>query len=102
VLQLIEANKYRGSLSIDLGKRNDFLLLRGASTGALFFHQLLETRSIHGQTALARHQFGEVERETVGVVEFERKLAWKLWQLNTELFEDAPEVLLNINSVIRQ
>ena len=46
-----------------------------AGAGALLFHQLFEPGDVHRQAALARHQFGQVERETVGVVEFEGKFA---------------------------
>ena len=77
--QLVVADKLRGRGGLDLRKRNDFLLLRGAGAGALLFHQLFKTRRVHGQTAFARHQLGEVEREAVGVVKFESKLTCEKW-----------------------
>ena len=69
--QFFKADKFCRRGRFDLRKRNDFFFLRGAGAGALFFHQLFKTVLVHGQTAFARHQFGEVERETVGVVKFE-------------------------------
>ena len=51
------------------------LLLRGAGAGALLFHELFKTGRVHGQPALAGHEFGEVEREAVGVVELEGEVA---------------------------
>ena len=72
-LKVLVADEFRGRGGLDLRKRNDFLLLRGAGAGALLFHQFFKTFLVHGQTAFARHQFGEVERETVGVVKFESK-----------------------------
>ena len=70
-LQLVEADELGGRGGLDLGKRNDFLLLRGAGAGLLLLHQLVEAFHVHGQTTFAGHQLGEVERETVGVVELE-------------------------------
>ena len=61
--EVVEADELRGCGGFDLRKRNDFLLLRSAGAGALLFHQLFEAGRVHGQTAFAGHQFGEVERE---------------------------------------
>src|ERR1019366_2483382 len=74
----VEANELRGRGGLDLRKRNDFLLLRGAGAGALFFHQIFKTVLVHGQAAFARHQLGEVERETVGVVKLESEVTGNL------------------------
>jgi hypothetical protein len=68
---MIVADEFRGRGGLDLRQRNDFLLLRGPGAGALLLHQFVKTVNIHGQTAFARHQFGQVERETVGVVKLE-------------------------------
>ena len=68
---MIEADEFGGRLGLDLGQLDDGLLLRGAGAGALLFHQLFETFLVHGQAAFAGHQLSEVEREAVGVVEFE-------------------------------
>ena len=72
--QFLVADEFRGRGGFDLRKRNDFLLLRGAGAGALLFHQLFKTFLVHGQTAFARHQLGEVERKTVGVVKLETQI----------------------------
>ena len=74
--QLFEADKVRRRGRFDLRKRNDFFLLRGAGAGALLLHQFFKAVLVHGQAAFARHQFGEIERETVGVVKSESKFAW--------------------------
>ena len=73
--KFVVADELRGRGGFDLRKRNDFFLLRGAGAGALLFHQLFKAFFIHGQAAFARHQLGEVERETVGVVKFESELS---------------------------
>ncbi|OQB34968.1 MAG: hypothetical protein BWY06_03299 [Candidatus Latescibacteria bacterium ADurb.Bin168] len=65
------AQEMRGRGGFDLRKRNDFLLLRGAGTSALLLHQFFKAGRVHGQTAFPRHQFGEVERETLFVVKLE-------------------------------
>ena len=70
---VVVAEEVRGRLGFDFGEGDDFLLLRGAGAGALLVHQLFETGGVHGQAAFARHQFGEVEREAVGVVKRERR-----------------------------
>ena len=64
-LQFVEADELRGRGGLDLGEFDDLLLLRGAGAGLLLFHQLVEAGHIHGQPALAGHQFGEVEGEAV-------------------------------------
>ena len=58
-----------GRLGVDVGDADDLALLGGTGAVALLFHQLFKTRFIHGEAAFAGQQFGEVERETVGVVE---------------------------------
>ena len=71
--QFFKADKFCRRGRFDLRKRNDFFFLRGAGAGALLFHQFFKTVLVHGQTAFARHQLGEVEREAVGVVKFEMR-----------------------------
>ena len=66
--KVVVADKFCRRGRLDLRKRNDFFFLRGAGAGALLFHQFFKTVLVHGQTAFARHQFGEVERKAVGVV----------------------------------
>ena len=52
-----------------------FLLLSLARPLTLFLHQALESFDIHSEPALARHQFCQIERETVGVVKLESSTA---------------------------
>ena len=49
-----------------------FCALRARSRCSL--HQFLETCNIDSEPALARHQFGEIKRKTVGVVKFEMQI----------------------------
>ena len=55
--------------------RDRVILARGASTFALLLHQTVEGRDIDVNPIVAQHVLGQVERESVGVVEFERDLA---------------------------
>ena len=68
-LEKIVSEKF-GRLDFELAFFNtDFLLLLCLARAlALFVHQLLEPCNIHSESALARHQFGEIERKAVGVV----------------------------------
>jgi hypothetical protein len=66
---VVVAEEVGGCLGLDLGKLDDLLLLGGAGAGALLFHQLLEAFLVHRQAAFAGHQFGEIEREAVGIIE---------------------------------
>ena len=70
-LQRVEAEELGGRGGFDLRERNDFLLLRGAGAGALFFHQFFEAGGVHGHLVLASHHFGQVEWKSVCIVEFE-------------------------------
>src|SRR6266487_4126450 len=54
----------------------DFLFLLGsAGPLPLLVHQFFETGNIHSQSALTCHQFREIEREPVRVVQLERELS---------------------------
>ena len=68
-LQGVIAGERRRGLGLDLGQFDDLLLLGGAGAGALLFHSLLEAGLVHRQAAFAGHELGEVEGETIGVVE---------------------------------
>ena len=48
---------------------------RGAGALALLFHQGIESRLTHGETALAADVRGEVQRKAIRIVERERRLA---------------------------
>ena len=50
-------------------------LLRSARTIALLVHQLFEPGDIDSQSALARHEFSQIERKPVRIVKFEGELA---------------------------
>ena len=50
-----------------------FLFLRLAPSLPLLIHQFLESLSVDGEATLARHQFGQIDREAVGIVQFEHK-----------------------------
>ncbi len=75
---VLVAEKLRRRLVGRICDFDDLFLLRLARALALFLHQLLEAFRVDGQPAFARHQFGEIERETVGVVELERRTRPKL------------------------
>ena len=61
-------------VKIVLGHLIVFFLLRRPRARALLFHQLFETGNIDSESALARHQFRQVERKTIRVVKFEREM----------------------------
>src|SRR6266850_2333826 len=63
----------------------DFFFLLGlACAVALFLHQLLKAGDIDRERALARHEFGEIKRKAIGIVELERRTSWELWKWNVE------------------
>ena len=50
-------------------------LLRRAGTSALLLHEPVEARRVDGQPAFTRHQFRQIQRETLFVIETESKCA---------------------------
>src|SRR6516164_4043418 len=54
---------------LDLGKFDNFFLLRRSGTGLLLLHELVEAGYVDGQPTLTGHQFGEVERKALLVIE---------------------------------
>ena len=50
---------------------NHLFFLRGTSAGTLLLHQSFETLFLYTEPTLTRHELGEIERKSVGVVEFE-------------------------------
>ena len=48
-------------------------LLRRAGTSALLLHEPVEARRVDGQPAFTRHQFRQIQRETLFVIETESK-----------------------------
>ena len=78
VYEGVVARENRGRGGFDFGKCDDFLFLGGARTGTLGFHEGVESLGIHREAAFARHEFREVEREALFVVEFEREGARNL------------------------
>ena len=73
--ELVVAGEGGGGLVGEVGEGNDFALLGGFGTFALLLHEHLESRRVYGEAAFASEEFGEVEREAVGVVEFENEVA---------------------------
>ena len=73
--QLIKPNELRLCTGADTRDANHFLFLRCPRPFPLLFHEDFESGGIHAQAGLAGHQFGEIEREAVCVVEFEGKFA---------------------------
>ena len=79
----VVADELGRSLGFDLADGDNLLVFLASFAGALLllFHELLEASGVHGKSAFAGHEFGEVEREAVGVVEFEGSCTRKrqLW-----------------------
>ena len=74
-LEKVVAQEFcRFDLEILFGDADHFLFLSPSRAGSLFFHELFKARDIHRHPTLASHQLGKVERESIGVVEFESPL----------------------------
>src|SRR5437016_2673144 len=56
---------------------HDFSLLRCPGTSLLLFHELIEAADVHCKATLTSHELREVERETIGIVQFESEFAGK-------------------------
>src|SRR4029077_805402 len=82
-LEKIVSQKF-GRLDFEFAFFNtDFLLLLCLARAlTLFVHQSFESCNIHREPALARHQFREIERKTVGIVELKREIAGDLGRLS--------------------
>src|SRR6267142_431539 len=68
-LQVVVSYKLRGSCVLDLGEFDNLFFLSGTSAGLLLIHQSVEARDIDRHATLASHQFREIQREAVRVVE---------------------------------
>ena len=68
---VIEAEEFRDGVGLEFDRFDNGLLLGGAGAGALGFHGCLKACGIDLDAPLAGEEFGEVERETVGVVKGE-------------------------------
>ena len=75
------------------GEADDLLLLGGACPLPLLLHEGLEARVIDGEPALAGEEFGQVERESLLVVEPERHLAGDALPLGCLLLEEGESLV---------
>lgn len=60
-----------GRLGFDFGEFDDLFFLGGAGSLALLIHQRVEASGIDDEATFSGHEFGEVEGESVGIVELE-------------------------------
>src|SRR5262249_32175002 len=60
---VIVAEEMRWVLCLHFAEFDDLLLLSSASTGFLLFHQTVESGLVHRKSALASHQFGQIQRK---------------------------------------
>jgi hypothetical protein len=74
VAAMADESRHRPAAEAYLGS-DRVIFARGSSAFLLFFHQALEARDVNVNRMIAQHVFGQVERESVSVVEFERDLA---------------------------
>src|SRR2546423_3945690 len=70
---VVVAKKTGRLFRLDLRKLDRLLFLRASRASALLFHQLFKPNRVNGESTLASHQFGQVERKAIGVIEFEGK-----------------------------
>ena len=72
--QLFEPDKFGAGSGADAGDADDFLLLGGTGAFALLLHERLKAGRVHAQAGFAGHEFSEIERETVGIIQLEREI----------------------------
>ena len=72
---IVKADKFSGGVGGYVERSDDVVLLSFTGLLALLFHALLKDLHVHFQSTLGAHQFGEVDRETKGVVELEGHFA---------------------------
>ena len=70
----IVSDEFGGVCSLDIfTHENVYGLVRFTSPLTLFFHLRFEGITVHREASFTGHQFGGIERETIGVVQLEGK-----------------------------
>src|SRR5712691_3606628 len=96
MLQNIVADERRWKTNVaQVNRRNHLALLRLARSLALFFHEPVEVGCVHRETSLTSHQLGQVERETVRIVQLESQGARE-----TELFPEEARRFTNLSFLL--
>ena len=72
------AGEFGHLLGLEVQSAHHLLLLGGLGALALLLHEGIETLGVHLQATLAGHEGGQVNRETVGIVQLEGEIAGNL------------------------